>query len=63
LRIPFQIEKELISDSNCSKTYKEECSLRGLLLNQEEAAQESLEEAARRNFEPGIIVVNICRIY
>jgi len=46
----------LISEDNQSKTYKEECFLQRLLSNQEEAAAQSLEEAARRNFEPGISI-------
>ena len=41
--------KDLLSDSNVSRTYKEECYLRNLI-KQEEDALSSLEDAAKRNF-------------
>ena len=31
LNIPFRKEKDLLSNSNVSKTYKEECYLRNLI--------------------------------
>ena len=49
LNIPFRREKDLLSDSNMSTTYKEECYLRNLI-KQEEDALSSLEDAAKRNF-------------
>lgn len=45
----FRKEDELISDNNVSKTYKEECFLRDII-KQEEDALSCLEDAAKRNF-------------
>ena len=49
MSVPFRCEKDLLSDSNVSRTYKEECYLRNLI-KQEEDALSSLEDAAKRNF-------------
>ena len=47
--VPFRSEGELISDPNASGTLKEECFLRNLV-RQEEDALDALEKACRRNF-------------
>ena len=47
--VPFRSEGELISDPNASGTFKEECFLRNLV-RQEEDALDALEKACRRNF-------------
>ena len=49
LNVPFRSEGELISDPNASGTFKEECFLRNLV-RQEEDALDALEKACRRNF-------------
>ena len=49
LNVPFRSEGELISDPNASGTFKEECFLRNLV-RQEEDALDALEKAFRRNF-------------
>ena len=49
LSVPFRREKDLLSDSNVSRTYKEECYLRNLI-KQEEDALSSLKDVAKRNF-------------
>ena len=50
LRVPFRCEKDLLSDSNVSRTYEEECYYLRNLIKQEEGALSSLEDAAKRNF-------------
>ena len=47
LHSPFRREDELLSDSNVSNTYKEECYLRNNIIKQEEDALSSLEDAAK----------------
>ena len=49
LNVPFRSEGKLISDPNASWTFKEECFLRNLV-RQEEDALDALEKACRRNF-------------
>ena len=49
IEVPFRSEGDLMSEDNVSKTYKEECFLRGLT-KQDEDALASLEEASNRNF-------------
>ena len=49
LNVPFRSEGELISDPNASGTFKEECFLRNLV-RQEEDALDALDKACRRNF-------------
>ena len=48
LNITITRKKDLLSDSNVSKTYKEECYLRNLIKQMEDALC-SLEDAAERN--------------
>ena len=48
LNIAFRSEIDLLSNSNISKTYKEECYLRDLI--KQEDAISSLEDAAKRSF-------------
>ena len=49
LNVPFRSEGELISDPNASGTFKEECFLRNLV-RQEEDALDALDKVCRRNF-------------
>ena len=49
LSVPFRNEKDLISDNNVSKSYREECFLRDLV-KQGEDSLNALEDAAQRNF-------------
>ena len=49
LSVPFRNEKDLFSDNNVSKSYREECFLRDLV-KQGEDSLNAVEDAAQRNF-------------
>jgi hypothetical protein len=51
LKVPFRSLSELLSTENITKTYQEECYLRGVA-SEEADAEVALLDASRRGFEP-----------